>query len=213
MKRFTVSLEEEIYDRLRVVAATRNPPATLQQMVRHAVVHILEPGSGAGDTDEGAAPGGNSESFEPDAVADHPDRAAPEPTDLSTFRIGAVWFGLPVSEVEGIAARTEIEYIPTMRHDVAGTIRYRDTLLAVIDASSRLGMLGADQSNGQHLVVRHPEGLIALAVEEVGALVAVDVGTWHAPPAGVADDMATIGVTALVDCGDRLVNVLSDFPA
>ncbi len=34
-------------------------------------------------------------------------------------------------------------------------------------------------------------------------------GTWHPVPAG-ADDLTTAGVTAIVDCGDRLVNVLED---
>jgi chemotaxis signal transduction protein len=209
VKRFTVSLEDHTYDRIKAAAEDRNPPATLQQMVRYAVEQIV----GTEDTEE-ASP--DLALFE-EAVSEADQLPAagnePEPTDLSTFRIGGVWFGLPVSKVEGIAARSEVIHLPTMRHDISGTIRFRDTLLAVIDGSSRLGTTAADLEQGQHLVVRRPDGLIALTVDEVGALVPIDTGTWHAPPAGVSDDLAMMGVTAIVDCGDRLVNVLSDLDA
>ena len=207
MRRFTVSLEDETYDLLRLAAADRNPPATLQQMVRYAVEQVLD-SEPDGDTEYVESVDVGEISMSEDVAAQQPNDQ-PEPADLSTFRIGGIWFGLSVNKVEGIAARSEVEQLPTMRHDVAGTIRYRDTLLAVIDGSSRLGTGSADQASGQHLVVRRPDGLIALIVDEVGALVPVDSGKWHALPAGISDDLALIGVNALVDCGDRLVNVLS----
>jgi chemotaxis signal transduction protein len=207
VKRFTVSLEDDTYEKLKAVAADRNPPATLQQMVRHAVEQVVHTENTAEEVPPTASEGISEQSIE----AGGPSYDRPEPTDLSTFRIGGIWFGLPVSKVEGIAARTEVVHLPTTRHDVTGTIRYRDTLLAVIDGARRLGTDSADIASGQHLVVRRPDGLVALIVDEVGALVPIDSGVWHSPPAGVTSDLSMLGVTAIVDCGDRLVNVLSDF--
>lgn len=209
MKRFTVSLDEETYERLRASADARNPPATFQQMIRHAVEGFLGPEGCPDDNDEMPTEGGKPNRS--DDPAEPAFRDDPEPTDLSTFKIGGVWFGLPVSRVEGIAGRTAVERLPTLRHDVSGAIRYRDTLLAVIDGSGRLGTASEKVDPGQHLVVRQPDGLVALAVDEVGSLVPLTGGTWHPPPAGAADDLHRLGVTALVDCGDRLVNVLTDF--
>lgn len=144
-----------------------------------------------------------------EAPAVEPARAAPETADLSTFRVAGVWFGLAVDRVEGIAARSEIQPLPTVRHGLMGAIRYRDALIAVFDAATVLGTAPLERDDAHHLVIRHDGALAALAVDEVGNLVQRTTGTWHPVPAG-ADELTRVGVTAIVDCGDRLVNVLHD---
>lgn len=81
------------------------------------------------------------------------------------------------------------------------------TVIAVIDAASALRTDRTGAGGHQHLVIRRPDGLVALDVEEVGGLVPVGSGTWHQVPA-MASDLAAVGVEALVDTGDRLITVL-----
>jgi chemotaxis signal transduction protein len=268
VKRLTVSLNDDTYERLVEGAAAATPPVSLQQMIRYAIDEMLgdpRPLSPEWDDwaemvaahlrtcppDDTAAPA-ESESSDglPELPADEaPDDPRPEPQtellgeveaeapggtpyglmgaatsaieaateravpapDLSTFRVGRVWFGLAVDQVEGIAARTEIQSLPTVRNGLLGTIRYRDSLIAVFDAATVLGTAPLERDDAHHLVVRHAGALAALAVDEVGNLVPRSSGTWHPVPAG-ADELTAVGVTAIVDCGDRLVNVVDDLP-
>lgn len=208
MKRFTVSLDDETYERLTTEAKLRTPPATLQQMLRHAVDGLLDgPPSAVSHDDTDETPESDGNPVDPATPSD------PARSDLSTFRIGDVWFGLPVGLVEGIAARSSVVALPLARHDLLGTIRYRDGLIAVIDASSALGAHRNGADDGQHLVVRQAGGLVALVVDEVGALISEDTGSWHTPPAGTEAELAGLGVTAMVDCGDRIVSVLESISA
>jgi chemotaxis signal transduction protein len=228
LKRFTVSLDDDTYSRLVDEAAAAVPPATLQQMIRYAVDSLLghttvvEPEwedwaemvaahrAEMGTAGEGELP----ETEEPYPMDEEDDAPAiraetVQNSDLSTFRVGGVWFGLSVDKVEGIAARSVIEPLPAGRHGLLGAIRYRQSLIAVFDSAAVLGTAPCERVDAHHLVIRHDGALAALAVDEVGNLVHRDAPGWHPVPAG-ADELTSVGVVAIVDCGDRLVNVLDD---
>jgi chemotaxis signal transduction protein len=229
LKRFTVSLDDDTYTRLVDEAAAAVPPATLQQMIRYAVdsflgqTTVVEPEwedwaemvaahrAEMGASDESDLP----ETEEPYLMDEEEEDAqitraeAVRTADLSTFRVGGVWFGLSVDKVEGIAARSVIEPLPAGRHGLLGAIRYRQSLIAVFDSATVLGTAPPERVDAHHLVIRHDGALAALAVDEVGNLVHRDAIGWHPVPAG-ADELTSVGVVAIVDCGDRLVNVLDD---
>jgi chemotaxis signal transduction protein len=246
VKRLTVSLNDDTYERLVEGAAAATPPVSLQQMIRYAIDELLgEPRPLSPEWDDWAemvaahlrscppedpaepAPAGSGEEHadwlaEPVVErvgSETAQEAAAQPAtdgrpvapnvDLSTFRVGRVWFGLTVDRVEGIAARSEIQTLPTVRTGLLGTIRYREALVAVFDAATVLGTEPLEGDDAHHLVIRHGGALAALAVDEVGNLVQRASGTWHPVPAG-ADELTAVGVTAIVDCGDRLVNVLEN---
>ncbi len=195
MKRFTVSLPDDLYSALRLQGEQATPPASLQQMIRYAVDSLVA-----------------SPSASRTAAADEPppdtDSAlltpAPEPVDLLVFNVGEVEYGIAIEMVETVAAGLAVHPIPTTSATLTGVAVFRDALTEVHDGGMVLqGSPIPDRDTGSMLAVPGANSRVLMTVTSVDGLTPADAGQWSARPAS-----APSWVSALAWTNERVVTVI-----
>lgn len=172
MKRFTVSLPDDVYTALRAHGEKAVPPASLQQMIRHSVDLML--------TNAELAP-------EPDRTQDEAVAAATavviEPVDLLVFSVRDVSYGIPIKMVETVAAGLAVHAVPSSSGSLVGVVGFRDTLTQVHDGGFVLqGSPLAQDEGGSMLAVPGATERVLLTVTSIAGLTSASASKWAAPP-------------------------------
>ena len=191
MKRFTVSLPDDLYAEVRRRGDTAAPPASLQQMIRYAVETLLiEPA-----TEEVDAPA--------------PDRhqaavvAAPDAVDLLVFSVRNVTYGIPIEMVETVAAGLAVHEIPTGSDTMVGVAAFRDSLTEVHDGGIVLQGAMLSEESEALLAVPGGDSRVLITVSAVAGLSPVGEAKWAPPPPS-----SPPWVSALVWTADSVVTVI-----
>jgi len=167
MRRFTVSLPEDLYSSLVSRGEESTPPASLQQMVRYAVDTMLqEP---------------RTREAEPGGLETEQTRSGVEPTDLLVFSVHDVSYGLPIGLVETVAAGLKIHSVPSSSNSLLGVAGFRDTLTEVHDGGTLLQHSPLDATPSL-LAIPGTTSRVLLAVSSVLGLTPQHDLKWATPP-------------------------------
>jgi chemotaxis signal transduction protein len=171
MRRFTVSLPDVTYTALRESGHNAVPPASLQQMVRHAVETMLhvEP-----------APRQDESSQERSATQDARRRI--EAVDLLVFSVRDVTYGIPIEAVETVAAGMAIHHVPSSSNSLLGVASFRDQLTEVHDGGIVLQHDRLDDEGPSLIAIPAPRGRLLITVSHVTGLTAAPALQWSNAP-------------------------------
>lgn len=194
MKRFTVSLPDDLYAEIRQRGDRSTPPASLQQMIRYAVDSLLTPSDVAHETETTLETSGSEE-------------ASPAPldsVDLLVFDVGDVTYGIAIELVETVAAGLMIHSVPSTSGTLAGMAVFRDTLTEVHNGGTVLQghPLAADEA-GSLLAVPGEHARVLMTVTTVDGLTPARETRWAAPPVS-----APPWVSALAWTDERVIAVI-----
>jgi purine-binding chemotaxis protein CheW len=103
-------------------------------------------------------------------------------TELSTFQLGAFVFGADVHMVREVVQSLRLTPVPLAAHGIAGLINVRGELILVVDVRQRLGLPPSTSPDPFYVVVEREGETVALMVDTVGDVVAVDEATFAPPP-------------------------------
>lgn len=182
MRRFTVSLPDDLYEALRDRCEQAVPPASLQQMVRFAVESTV--GAAPPETESADTAETGKASVSPPTV---------EPMDLLAFRVGGMVFGLPVSRVETVAAKMEVHPVPSTHQTFTGVARHRGDLVEVHDGGALFaGKSLADSEQQALLALATNDRPILITVSSVIGLNQADGLAWGPPPTSAPSWMAAL---------------------
>jgi purine-binding chemotaxis protein CheW len=102
---------------------------------------------------------------------------------LCTFFLNNMLFGIDVTDVQEVIRHQPITPVPLASKVVTGLINLRGQIVTALDLRARLGLPPrAADSEPMNVVVRRPEGVICLLVDEVGDVVDVDEANFEEPP-------------------------------
>lgn len=106
------------------------------------------------------------------------------PTQLCTFLLDGVLFGVDVKAVQEVLRLQEMTPVPLAPDVVSGLINLRGHIVTAIDLRARLEL--APRSGGAeavNVVVRHGDSTVSLLVDDIGDVVTVDPSTFESTPA------------------------------
>lgn len=112
----------------------------------------------------------------------HDDQESP--TQLCTFLLDGVLFGVDVKAVQEVLRLQEMTPVPLAPAVVSGLINLRGHIVTAVDLRARLEL--AARSNGAepvNVVVRHGDSTVSLLVDDIGDVVTVDPSTFETTPA------------------------------
>lgn len=102
---------------------------------------------------------------------------------LCTFRVGDLFLGIDVLEVEEVLYHAEVTAVPHAAPAVCGLINLRGQIATTIDLRNRLGLPPRTEDDRQiHVVVRSAGESISLLVDSIGDVIEVDPSAYEPPP-------------------------------
>lgn len=102
---------------------------------------------------------------------------------LCTFRLGDLYLGIDVREVQEVVSHPEMTAVPHADYSVRGLINLRGQIATTVDLRRRFGMADKeDQGMPIHVVVRPAGEWISLLVDQIGDVVDVDPKDYEPPP-------------------------------
>lgn len=93
--------------------------------------------------------------------------------EFCTFDVGAHLVGIETRRIQEILRPQPITPVPLAPPAVRGLMSLRGQIVVVLDLRTRLGVIGRDQPESFHVLVRMPEGPVSLLVDRVGDVVEV----------------------------------------
>ncbi len=102
---------------------------------------------------------------------------------LCTFRVGDLYLGIDVLEVEEVLYQADLTAVPHAAPAVCGLINLRGQIATTIDLRNRLGLEPRDEeARPIHVVVRSAGESISLLVDSIGDVLEVDPAAYEPPP-------------------------------
>ncbi|MEM7324641.1 MAG: chemotaxis protein CheW [Actinomycetota bacterium] len=121
---------------------------------------------------------------------------------LCTFRLGSLYLGVNVLDVQEVLYRAEVCRVPHADPAISGLINLRGQIATTIDMRTRLGIEPRDpESQPIHVVVRSAGESVNLLVDKIGDVLAVDPDLYEPPPetiSGIAKELI-LGAYKLTD--------------
>lgn len=121
---------------------------------------------------------------------------------LCTFRLGSLYLGVNVLDVQEVLYRAEVCRVPHAEPAICGLINLRGQIATTIDMRIRLGIEPRDPENQPiHVVVRSAGESVNLLVDKIGDVLAVDPDLYEPPPetiSGIAKELI-LGAYKLTD--------------
>jgi purine-binding chemotaxis protein CheW len=107
---------------------------------------------------------------------------------LVIFELGAEYFGIDISMVEGINKMLEITKIPQAPAYMEGITNLRGSVLPVIDLHKRFGMEEQERTNETRIVVANMDGVkIGMVVSAVSEVLTIEDKVIEPPPPMVSN--------------------------
>jgi purine-binding chemotaxis protein CheW len=121
---------------------------------------------------------------------------------LCTFRLGSLYLGVNVLDVQEVLYRAEVCRVPHAEPAICGLINLRGQIATTIDMRTRLGIEPRDpEAQPIHVVVRSAGESVNLLVDKIGDVLAVDPDLYEPPPetmSGIAKELI-LGAYKLTD--------------
>ncbi|HCS38885.1 MAG TPA: chemotaxis protein CheW [Anaerolineaceae bacterium] len=107
---------------------------------------------------------------------------------LVIFELGAEYFGIDISMVEGINKMLEITKIPQAPAYMEGITNLRGSVLPVIDLQKRFGMVLQERTNETRIMVANVDGVkIGMVVSAVSEVLTIEDTVIEPPPPMVSN--------------------------
>ncbi|MEO8552282.1 MAG: chemotaxis protein CheW [Kofleriaceae bacterium] len=104
-------------------------------------------------------------------------------TQLCTFRVGTMTFGVPAVDVQEILRAQPLTRVPLADAALAGLMNLRGQIVTTIDLRARLGMPPREESDRSvNVVVRCADGVFSLLVDTIGDVLVADPGLFEPIP-------------------------------
>jgi chemotaxis signal transduction protein len=102
---------------------------------------------------------------------------------LCTFRLGDLHIGIDVIVVQEVLRRQEATRVPLVPEVIHGLINLRGEIVTTIDLRERFGLPpSATPEQSMNVVIRTPDGPVALVVDEIGDVIDADEALFELPP-------------------------------
>ena len=103
--------------------------------------------------------------------------------NLCTFHLDEFLIGIDVTMVQEVLNRQDATRIPLVSDVIHGLINLRGEIVTTIDLRRRLGLppRGVDDPT-MNVVIRTPDGPVALVVDLIGDVIDADEGLFEFPP-------------------------------
>lgn len=113
----------------------------------------------------------------------HGSAGARSTVNLCTFRLHEFTIGIDVTLVQEVLNRQDATRIPLVSDVVQGLINLRGEIVTTIDLRRRLGLppRTADDAS-MNVVIRTPDGPVALVVDQIGDVIDADESLFEFPP-------------------------------
>lgn len=195
MRRFTVSLPDDLYGALQHRCEIAEPPATLQQMIRYAVEAVV--------AEPGAEPATEAEPT-PTASA---TRRSLRPVDLLVFTVHEAAYGMAVEQVETVATKVAIHRVPSTSSTLIGVTGFRGILAEIHDGGVLFGGPPVEVDDSISLLaVSSSEVPVLIAASSVQGLAHADDLRWDPAPLSTPP-----WVVGLAWDDDRVITVIDPY--
>jgi len=102
---------------------------------------------------------------------------------LCTFRLGELNVGIDVTQVQEVMRDQCATKVPLVADVIHGLINLRGEIVTTIDLRRRLGLPArADDQLPMNVVIRTPEGPVALVVDDIDDVIDADERLFELPP-------------------------------
>ena len=102
---------------------------------------------------------------------------------LCTFRLGELQIGIDVMLVQEVIRRQEATRVPLASEVIHGLINLRGEIVTTIDLRRRFGLSPhTEHDETMNVVIRTPDGPVALVVDEIGDVIDADETLFELPP-------------------------------
>lgn len=101
-----------------------------------------------------------------------------------TFRLDSLTCGIEVERVQEVLRYQRPTRVPLANPVVRGLINLRGRIVPALDLRTRMGLpLLPPEQEPMNLVVRTPDGILSLLVDEIGGVIDLGDDTFELPPA------------------------------
>jgi purine-binding chemotaxis protein CheW len=102
---------------------------------------------------------------------------------LCTFHLAEFHIGIDVTMVQEVLNRQDATRIPLVSEIIHGLINLRGEIVTTIDLRRRLGLpQRAAGESTMNVVIRTPDGPVALVVDRIGDVIDADESAFEFPP-------------------------------
>jgi purine-binding chemotaxis protein CheW len=136
-------------------------------------------------------------------------RLARQSHQYATFRVGELFFGIEVLEVQEVLRYLEMTCVPLAPVVIEGLINLRGEIVTAIDMRRRLGL--APRPDGQvpmNMVIRSEDGAVSLLVDEIGDVLNLDDETLEPVPDNLPAEQK-VSIAGVHKLADGLLLVLN----
>jgi purine-binding chemotaxis protein CheW len=132
------------------------------------------------------------------------------PRQVATFMLDQLYFGVDVLKVQEVIKYQELTRIPLAPPVVQGLINLRGQIVTAIELRRRLGLAERkDDELPMNVVVRTPDGVVSLLVDEIGDVVEVAETQFEVAPDTLAGPTRDL-VRGVYKLKDRLLLLLDE---
>lgn len=125
-----------------------------------------------------------------------------------TFFVRGLFLGLEVTCIQEVIRYQPLTVVPLTPPVIAGLMNLRGQIVTAIDLRHRLGLPPREAGERPlNVVVRTPDGVVSLLVDEIGDVIEVDGDTFERPPETLTDDAREL-IRGAYKLKDRLLLVL-----
>jgi purine-binding chemotaxis protein CheW len=112
-----------------------------------------------------------------------------------TFRLAGLYIGIEVMRVQEVLRAQDTTPVPLTSPVVGGLINLRGEIVTTVDLRWRLGLPPAEgDREPMNVVIRGPEGVVSLLVDEIEDVIEVDDSALEAPPATLPEALRDLVV-------------------
>jgi purine-binding chemotaxis protein CheW len=106
----------------------------------------------------------------------------------ATFFLNGEMFALRVEDVQEVLMHQPLTPVPLAPEHVVGLLNLRGQIMSAVDLRKRLHFPPrTDDAPGSLLVLKGPEGLLSLVVDEIGDVLSLPTAGWCDPPDTLAE--------------------------
>jgi purine-binding chemotaxis protein CheW len=111
------------------------------------------------------------------------DFHGPPEGSWATFNLGDETFAIAAEHVHEILTSEPLTPVPLAPHHILGLLNLRGQVMPAIDLGRRLGIAASSNRRRPSLIVlKNPEGLVAILVDAIGDVMDLAAGSWRPVP-------------------------------
>lgn len=126
---------------------------------------------------------------------------------LCTFWVGDLLFGVDVGVVQEVIRFQDITRVPMAPREIRGLINLRGQIVTAVDLRCRLELDPLEGKRPMNVVLRTPDGVVSLLVDQIGDVLEVEEDLHEHPPETL-DGVARTLVRGVYKLHDHLLLVL-----